>query len=193
MSNPEMCAAESGFKYGCHKTKMDQGVICIKIKWAEVWTGWEWELLHMQWVPINRHQKFAPVWGRSSQPPHPPQALLCRDSLQMWARSSQELWRQGSTSLRLSGIGREGNENGGIDLGFWSVDIGWEKRMELYIRVFKGWMMCEALLWVCGTTGMRPPNIQSQKLFPINNYKSFSLPCFWINIILFSLHKLAGY
>ena len=53
----------------------------------------------------------------------------------------------GSTNLRLSGIGKEGNEDGeDIDLGFWSVGMVREKKMELQIQVCKGWVMKDARL-----------------------------------------------
>lgn len=64
------------------------------------------------------------------------------------------LWRQGSANVRLSGIEKEGNEDGVLHLGFWSEDMGWEKRMEPHSQVFKRRVMWEALLGGCGTAGM---------------------------------------
>lgn len=181
MSNPEMRIGEFGFKYGYHKTKMDLGLICIKIKWAEVWTGWEWELLHMRLhtqCQLQTSEVHASV--REALPASPPTTGSALQGLMTNVSQKQSgLWSQGSANVRLSEIEKEGNEDGGIDLGFWAEDMGWEKRMEPHIQAFKGRVMWEALLWGCGTAGMGSPSIQSQKLFLINNCKSFSLPFFY--------------
>lgn len=80
-----------------------------------------------------------------------------------------------NTDLRLLKIRKEGNEDGGdIGLGFWSGNRFGEEDGASDPSVQRV-VMWEAQFCGHGVAGVGPPYIQSQKLFLINRYKSFSL------------------